>query len=62
MQESVVDCGSIFGTSYMKEGSISRSVMTSKVGISQGSVISPVLCNLHTHGSMKEVLKSFRIC
>ena len=46
----------------MKEGSISRSVMTSKVGISQGSVISPVLCNLYTHGSMKEVLKSFRIC
>ena len=43
---------------YIKVNEFTSTVMTSRVGIPQGSVISPVLCNLYTHDAMKEVLNS----
>ena len=40
---------------YMRVNSFKSPLFQSTVGIPQGSVISPVLCNLYTHDSMEEV-------
>ena len=43
---------------YIKVNEFTSPVITSRVGIPQGTVVNPVLCNLYTHDSMKEVLNS----
>ena len=48
---------------YLRVNDETSEWMTSKVGIPQGSVLSPLLCNLYTIDAMENVVQnSYRIC